>query len=239
MRSDNRRNDELRKINITRNYLLYPEGSVLIEWGNTKIICTATVEEKVPPFLIGKEQGWISAEYSMLPGATATRNQRDIAKLKKSPRSVEIQRLIARSLRAGADLSKLKDISIIVDCDVIQADGGTRCASITGGFVALYDACIKLMDKGILLENPIKQFVSAVSIGIVSKVPMLDLCYEEDSSADVDFNAIMTEDGRFAEIQGTGENNTFSMEELHEILKLAKIGNDEIIQMQKKSLEIL
>lgn len=235
----NRRYDELREIKITRNYLLYPEGSVLIEWGNTKVICTAVVEEKVPSFLMGKDQGWISAEYAMLPGATATRNQRDITKLKKSPRSVEIQRLIARSLRAGADLSKLKDISIIVDCDVIQADGGTRCASITGGFVALYDACIKLMEKGIIKENPIKQFVSAVSVGIVNKVPLLDLCYEEDSAADVDFNAVMTADGRFAEIQGTGENNTFSMEELNEILRLAKIGNDAIIEIQKKSLGIV
>lgn len=235
-RIDGRSNDSLRPVTITRNYIKYPEGSVLIEMGDTKVLCNATIEESVPPFKKGSGTGWVTAEYSMLPRATSTRNKRDINKLKMNQRSVEIQRLIGRALRAAIDLDSLGERSITIDCDVIQADGGTRTASITGGFVALYDACQKLVDNGLLSKTPIKNFVSAISVGIVNGEPILDLCYIEDSGADVDMNIIMTDEGKFVEVQGTGEEGTFSFDELNELIKLGQKGNAELIKLQKKSL---
>jgi len=231
-RNDGRKVDQLREINFIKDFTKYAEGSVLIECGNTKVICNATVEEKVPPFKKESGEGWVTAEYSMLPRATATRNSRDINKLKQNQRSVEIQRLIGRALRAAVDFKKLGERTITVDCDVIQADGGTRTASITGGFVALAIACKKLVEAGLIEESPIKTTVSAISVGIVDGVPMLDLCYEEDSRADVDMNIIMTGEGNFVEVQGTGENGTFSMDELTKLIELAKKGNEELKNMQ-------
>ena len=231
-RNDGRKVDQLRDINFIKDFTKYAEGSVLIECGNTKVICNATVEEKVPPFKKESGEGWVTAEYSMLPRATATRNSRDINKLKQNQRSVEIQRLIGRALRAAVDFKKLGERTITVDCDVIQADGGTRTASITGGFAALAIACKKLVEAGLIEESPIKTTVSAISVGIVDGVPMLDLCYEEDSRADVDMNIIMTGEGNFVEVQGTGENGTFSMDELTKLIELAKKGNEELKNMQ-------
>ncbi len=192
-RVDGRKHNELRKINITRNYIYHAEGSVLIEFGNTKVICTASVDDKVPPFRKGTGEGWVTAEYSMLPRATQVRNVRDINKLKLNGRAYEIQRLIGRSLRSVVDFKSLGERSIIIDCDVIQADGGTRTASITGGFIALMDACSYLLDKNIITEMPIKNFVAAVSVGIVHENKLLDLCYEEDANATVDMNVVMTD----------------------------------------------
>lgn len=231
-RKDGRKVDELRKVNFVKDFTKYAEGSVLIECGNTKVICNATVEEKVPPFKKDSGEGWVTAEYSMLPRATATRNSRDISKLKQNQRSVEIQRLIGRALRAAVDFKLLGERTITIDCDVIQADGGTRTASITGGFAALAIACKRLVESGVLEQNPIKTSVSAISVGIVDGVPMLDLCYEEDSRADVDMNIIMTGEGNFVEVQGTGENGTFSMEELVKLVDLARKGNEELKEMQ-------
>ncbi len=236
MRIDNRKNDELRKVKIIKDYIIHPEGSVLICMGNTKVICNATVEENVPPFKLESGEGWVTAEYSMLPRATNTRNKRDISKGKQNARSVEIQRLIGRSLRAGIDFKLLGERSITVDCDVIQADGGTRTASVTGGFVAMYIACQKLVEKKIIKTNPVTNFVSAVSVGIIDKVPCLDLCYQEDSHAGVDMNVIMTDEGNFVEIQGTGEGCTFSREQLNELLALAEKGNRELFKIQKEVL---
>ena len=238
LRANSRSFDSLRDIKITRNFTKYAEGSVLIECGNTKVICNASVDESVPPFKKGTGQGWVTAEYSMLPRATATRNKRDISKLKMNQRSVEIQRLIGRALRAGVDFEKLGERSITIDCDVIQADGGTRTASITGGFVALYDACQKLVKDGVIESMPIKTFISAISVGIVDGQPMLDLCYEEDSSAEVDMNIIMTEEGNFVEIQGTGENGTFSKDQLDCLISLGQKGNAELVKIQKNVLGI-
>jgi len=231
-RKDGRKVDELRKVNFVKDFTKYAEGSVLIECGNTKVICNATVEEKVPPFKKDSGEGWVTAEYSMLPRATATRSSRDISKLKQNQRSVEIQRLIGRALRAAVDFKLLGERTITIDCDVIQADGGTRTASITGGFAALAIACKRLVESGVLEQNPIKTSVSAISVGIVDGVPMLDLCYEEDSRADVDMNIIMTGEGNFVEVQGTGENGTFSMEELVKLVDLARKGNEELKEMQ-------
>lgn len=238
MRFDGRNNDELREIKITRNYIKYPEGSVLIEFGDTKVICNATVEESVPPFKKGSEEGWVTAEYSMLPRATDSRNKRDINKLKMNQRSVEIQRLIGRALRAAVDFKALGERSITIDCDVIQADGGTRTASITGGFIALYDACRGLVDNEIIHEMPIKNFVSAISVGIVKGEAILDLCYSEDSGAEVDMNIIMTDENKFVEVQGTGEEGTFSYDQLTELVRLGQKGNTELINLQKKALGI-
>ena len=204
-RPDLRRSDEMRKVKIIPDYTMHAEGSVLICVGNTKVICNATVEEDVPPHVRGTGRGWVTAEYSMLPRATNTRNRRDISKLKLNGRSAEIQRLIGRSLRAVTDMEALGERQIIVDCDVIQADGGTRCASITGGFVALYLACRKLVDEGVLDKLPLTGQVAAVSVGIWEDEPILDLAYQEDSHAIVDANFIMTDLGEFVEIQGTGE----------------------------------
>ena len=235
-RIDNRRYDELRNVNMTRNYLKHPQGSVFIEMGNTKIICTAMIEDKVPPFLKGTDTGWITAEYSMLPGSTQHRKIRDAARGRVEGRSQEIQRLIGRSLRGIVDLSKIGERTIWIDCDVIQADGGTRTASITGGFVALVDALNWLYKRGDIKYIPISNFVSAISVGIVRGVPMLDLCYEEDHKALVDMNVIMTDKNEFVEIQGTGEESTFSKEELYKLLDLAEKGNNELLMKQKEIL---
>ncbi|BEP29861.1 ribonuclease PH [Helicovermis profundi] len=236
MRIDGRQNDELRKFNITRNYLLHPEGSVLIETGNTKVICTATIEEKVPPFLKGQGKGWVSAEYSMLPRSTHTRKIRNSSKGKIDGRTQEIQRLIGRSLRSIVDLEKLGERTIWIDCDVIQADGGTRTASITGAYVALMDALMKLKNEALIKEIPMNDYIAAVSVGIVNGEVLLDLCYEEDSSAKVDMNLIMTSKGEFIEIQGTGEEAPFSKAELNKLLEFGEKGILELIEFQKKAL---
>lgn len=209
MRSDGRKSDELRPLTIETDVMKYAEGSAIIKAGNTHVICSATVEESVPPFLKDSGSGWVTAEYSMLPRSTHTRSRRDASKGRVNARAQEIQRLIGRSLRAVIDLDKLSERSIIVDCDVLQADGGTRTASITGAFVALHQAINGLLEKGLLEENPIKDFVAAVSAGIIDAEPMLDLCYEEDSKADVDMNIVMTGSGELVEVQGTAEGAPF------------------------------
>ena len=236
MRIDNRQFDELREVKITRNYLLHPFGSVLIEMGNTKVICTAMIEDKVPPFLKGKNTGWITAEYSMLPGSTGRRKVRDSSRGRIDGRTQEIQRLIGRSLRSIVDLSKIGERTIWIDCDVIQADGGTRTAAITGSFVALVDAVYKLYEKNNIKEMPISSFLAAVSIGIGEDGPLLDLCYEEDHSALVDMNIVMNDKNEFIEIQGTGEESTFTRSELNDILDLAESSIEELIKAQKESL---
>lgn len=233
-RPDLRRNDEMRKVKITPNYTMYAEGSVLIEIGNTKVICTASVDEKVPPFLEGKGLGWVTAEYAMLPRSTHTRKKRDIKSLKLDGRSSEIQRLIGRALRSVVDREALGERQITVDCDVIQADGGTRCASITGGFVALWLACKKLLDEGKITKIPLTSQVSAVSVGIYEDEPILDLDYAEDSNAIVDCNVVMTGAGDFVEIQGTGEERPFTKEELNKLLSLGKKGTAKLCREQKK-----
>ena len=204
-RIDMRQNDELRQVKITRNYLKHPQGSVLIEMGDTKVICTAMIDDRIPPFLKGSNTGWITAEYSMLPGSTLSRKVRESTRGKVEGRSQEIQRLIGRALRAAVDLSAIGEKTIWIDCDVIQADGGTRTASITGSFVALVDALNKLYTNGEIKYIPITSFISAVSVGIVNRVPILDLCYEEDHRAQVDMNIVMTDKDQFVEVQGTGE----------------------------------
>lgn len=237
MRHDGRTVQELRPIKIETNVFKHPEGSVVISFGDTKVICSATLEESVPPFLRGSETGWVTAEYSMLPRATNTRNRRESAKGKLSGRTMEIQRLIGRSLRAVIDLEKLGERSIIVDCDVIQADGGTRTASITGGFVALRLAVNKLLASGELKEDPIKEHLAAISVGISPDGRILtDLDYQEDSSAAVDMNLVMTEAGRFVEIQGTGEEATFDDTELNALILHGKAGIEELIAYQKEAL---
>ena len=228
MRNNNRKNDEMREVKVTKNYIIHPEGSVLIEFGNTKVICNATIEEKIPRWLKmdnsskGIHSGWITAEYSMLPRATNTRVQRESIKGKVSGRTMEIQRLIGRSLRAVIDLEKLGDRTIMVDCDVIQADGGTRTASITGAYLAVELAIEKLIDENKLKEIPIKSKVAAISVGKVRNELILDLDYDEDSAADVDMNIIMTDKGEFVEIQGTGEEATFTQDELLKFIELSK-----------------
>lgn len=237
LRHDGRSDNHLREISIETNVLKHPEGSVLITFGDTKVICAATIEEKVPPFLRGKGTGWVTAEYSMLPRATNTRNIRESAKGKITGRTMEIQRLIGRSLRAVVDLEKLGERSLVIDCDVIQADGGTRTASITGAFVAMKIAIEKLLQMNPTMENPIKEHLAAVSVGILpNELAVLDLDYEEDFSALVDMNLVMTESGRFVEIQGTGEEATFSGEELNTMLFLGKAGIADLISYQKEAL---
>ena len=233
-RPDLRRSDEMRKVKIIPDYTMHAEGSVLISVGNTKVLCNATVEENVPPHVKGTGRGWVTAEYSMLPRATNTRSRRDISKLKLSGRSAEIQRLIGRSLRAVTDMKALGERQIIIDCDVIQADGGTRCASITGGFVALALACRKLVEDGVIERMPLDGQVAAVSVGIWEDEPILDLAYAEDSSAIVDANFVMTEKGEFVEIQGTGEGRSFTREELTKLMSLAKKGTAKLCREQKK-----
>ena len=233
-REDGRAENQLRKIKITRDFNLYAEGSVLIEFGNTKVICTASVSEKVPPFLKGQGKGWITAEYSMIPRATGERSQRESAKGKLSGRTMEIQRLIGRALRTAIDLDKLGERTVTIDCDVIQADGGTRTTSISGGYIALALAMKKLVNEGILAENPIISNVAAISVGIVGGTPMLDLKYSEDSAAEVDMNVVMNGEGRFVEVQGTGEEATYTRAELNELLDLAEAGINEIIELQNR-----
>jgi ribonuclease PH len=235
-RIDGRENNQTRKVTITRNYTMYAGGSVLIEFGNTKVICTAVVEERVPPFLKGSGEGWITCEYGMLPMSTATRKQRDINKLKLDGRSAEIQRLIGRALRSVVDLKGLGERTIAIDCDVIQADGGTRTASITGAFVALVDAVNKLNSVEAFEKYPIKNYVSAVSVGVVEDNVLLDLCYAEDSTAKVDMNVVMTDKNEYIEIQGTGEEAPFSRTEMDQLLQIAEEGINSLIQLQRNCL---
>lgn len=235
MRIDGRNYDETRAVKITLGFNKFAEGSVLIEMGNTMVLCNASVEERVPPHV--QSGGWVTAEYSMLPRANRERSKRDVSKLKLSPRSAEIQRLIGRSLRSATDLEALGPRSITVDCDVLQGDGGTRTASVTGGFLAAAIACRKLMKQGLIETMPMKTCVAAISAGIVDNVPMLDLCYEEDSSAMVDLNCVMTEDGQIVELQGTGEERPFTLEEQQELVRLCQKGIRELTAMQKEILE--
>lgn len=236
MRPSNRKYDQLRDIKITRHFTKHAEGSVLIEFGDTKVICTASVTSGVPPFLKDSGRGWVTAEYGMLPRSTHERMQREAAKGKQVGRTQEIQRLIARSLRAAVDLTALGENTIVVDCDVIQADGGTRTASITGGCIALYDAIQHLKSTKKISADPFRQFVGSISVGIYQGQPVLDLDYAEDSSADTDMNVVMTEHGGFIELQGTAEKDTFQQTELDELLKLAKQGINELIAKQKAAV---
>ena len=238
MRPSNRTPEQNRDIKITRHYTDYAEGSVLIEVGNTKVLCNASVSDSVPRFLRGKGKGWVTAEYAMLPRATHTRNQREAAKGKQGGRTLEIQRLIARSLRAAVDLEALGENMITVDCDVIQADGGTRTASITGACVALVDALNFMVKEGKLKSNPLKQMIAAVSVGIYQGTPVCDLDYAEDSNAQTDMNVVMTENGGMIEIQGTAEDGEFSHQELLAMLKFAEGGVNSLIAAQKKALEM-
>jgi ribonuclease PH len=235
-RIDNRSFDQIRNTKITPNISPYAEGSALIEVGGTKVICTASVEERVPPFLRNKGTGWVTAEYAMLPRATNTRTQRET--LRPSGRTQEIQRLIGRSLRAVVDTRLLGERQILIDCDVIQADGGTRCASITGAYVALALACRKLMKKGAVKNSPIISEVAAVSVGIVENVPILDLAYVEDSNAEVDMNIVCTSAGKFIEIQGTAEREPFTRQQMDEMLILAEAGINQLFTIQRNALNV-
>ncbi len=236
MRPSGRTSNQLRPIQITRNFTNYAEGSVLIEMGETRVLCTASIEEGVPRFLKGKKQGWLTAEYGMLPRATHTRNNREAARGKQSGRTQEIQRLIGRSLRAAIDLNLLGEFTIHIDCDVLQADGGTRTASISGGCIALVDAINHMIRKKKIKTNPIKHMIGAVSVGIYKGTPVLDLDYPEDSVAETDMNIVMNEENGFIEIQGTAESATFSQEELSEMMNLGQQGIKEIIEAQKAAL---
>ncbi len=233
-RLDNRTNDQIRNTKITTNISPYAEGSALIEVGGTKVICTASIEDRVPLFLRNKGIGWVTAEYAMLPRATSTRTQRESQR--PSGRTAEIQRLIGRSLRAVVDTKLLGERQIYLDCDVIQADGGTRCASITGAYVALALACRKLLKQGTIKTNPILSEVAAVSVGIIEGTPILDLAYDEDSNADVDMNVVCTGLGKFIELQGTAEREPFSRDQMDEMLKLADIGVNRLFEIQRNAL---
>lgn len=226
-----RKNDEMREVRVTKNYIMHPEGSILIEFGNTKVICNATVEEKIPPFLRGSGTGWITAEYSMLPRATNNRVQREASKGKLAGRTMEIQRLIGRALRSSIDLSKLGERTIIIDCDVIQADGGTRTASITGAYLAMELAIEKLIDERKLNEIPIISKVAAISVGKIKNDILLDLEYEEDSKADVDMNIVMNDKGEFIEIQGTGEEATFTQDDLMKFIEISKNAFEKLFEL--------
>ncbi|MDR0266966.1 ribonuclease PH [Paenibacillus sp.] len=236
MRSNGRSSNQLRPMNLSVNVNKYAEGSVFIEMGDTKVLCTATVDEKVPPFLKGQGKGWVTAEYSMLPRATQSRNQRESARGKLSGRTMEIQRLIGRALRSVVDLRALGERTITLDCDVIQADGGTRTTSITGSFVALAIAVSKIAQQHKLPVFPITDYLASVSVGVVNEEPMLDLNYEEDSSAKVDMNLVMTGSGTFVELQGTGEESPFSRQELNQLLELGEQGILQLIEKQKEVL---
>lgn len=236
MRNDGRENNALRQVRITRNFTKHAEGSVLVEFGDTRVICTASVEESVPPFLRGKGTGWVTAEYSMLPRATHTRSAREAAKGKQSGRTLEIQRLIGRSLRAVTDLVALGERSITIDCDVIQADGGTRTASITGAYVALHDALTTLRDRGLISQVPLKEAVAAVSVGIVGGEALQDLNYLEDSAAEVDMNFVMTASNRFVEVQGTAEMEPFTVEQMDAMRRLATNGIQQLFAIQREAL---
>jgi ribonuclease PH len=232
-RADGRANDQLRPVNFERDFTVFAAGSVLVSFGRTRVLCTASVAEEVPRWLKGSGRGWVTAEYSMLPGSTPERASREAAKGKQSGRTQEIQRLIARSLRAVTNLEAMPDVQITVDCDVIQADGGTRTASICGGYVALHDALTRLVAEGVLSQHALTDAVAAVSVGIIDGVPMLDLPYEEDSRADVDMNVVMTGAGKFVEVQGTAEHNAFSRAELDSLLHLADSGLQQILAAQR------
>jgi len=236
MRPSQRQPDELRPLVIERNFTRHAEGSVLIRMGDTHVLCTASVEESVPPFLRGKGQGWVTAEYGMLPRSTHTRSAREAAKGKQTGRTQEIQRLIGRSLRAVVDLKALGERQITLDCDVLQADGGTRCASITGAWVALSDACAKLVAEGKLTTNPLRDHVAAVSVGIYRGVPVLDLDYPEDSDCDTDMNVVMTGRGGIVELQGTAEGEPFTRTQLDALTDLATAGIGRLIEAQKAAI---
>ena len=229
--------NQLRPVQIERHFTKHAEGSVLIKQGETWVLCTASVEEKVPPFLKGKGQGWVTAEYSMLPRSTVDRKDREIKKGKPDARGTEISRLIGRALRAAVDMDKLGERSITIDCDVLQADGGTRCASITGGMVALADALAWLQKRGKLTASPIKHFIAAVSVGVCEGTPTLDLDYAHDSAAEVDLNVVMTDDGRYVELQGTAEHEPFTENSLDALKALARKGIRALIKQQKASLK--
>ena len=236
MRQDGRAFDELRPIKITTDFVKFAEGSCLIQCGDTMVLCCASVEERTPP-PVAEGTGWVTAEYSMLPRANRERSKRDISKLKLSPRSAEIQRLVGRSLRAAVDLTKLGEHTITVDCDVLQGDGGTRTASVTGGFIALSLACRKLVEEGAVASNPIRHFVTGVSAGIVDDTALLDLRYSEDSRAQVDLNCVMNELGEIIELQGTGEGRSFTLEEQQELVRLCAKGNRELLRLQRAALK--
>ena len=235
-RIDGRENDQLRPVEILPGINRFAEGSCLIRCGNTHVLCTASVEERTPPH-VPEGEGWVTAEYSMLPRANRERSKRDVSKLKLSPRSAEIQRLIGRSLRAAVDLEALGDHTVTIDCDVLQGDGGTRTASVTGGFIALALACRKILELGWIEGNPIRHYVAAVSAGIVADRPMLDLCYEEDSRAMVDLNCVMDDSGRLIELQGTGEGRSYTLDEQQELVRLCAGGIRELIAKQKEILK--
>ncbi|MER0204122.1 MAG: ribonuclease PH [Nitrosomonas sp.] len=235
-RSHHRTAAQIRPVKITRRYIKHADGSVLIECGDTKVICTASISEQIPPFLKGQGQGWLTAEYGMLPGSTHSRMQREAAKGKQTGRTMEIQRLIGRALRAAVDLKKLGERTIQIDCDVIQADGGTRTASITGAFVALHDAIQKLLDQKLIEATPIIDHVAAISVGIFEGTPVLDLDYVEDSACDTDMNVVMTGRLHLIEVQGTAEGNAFSRTELNTMLDMAQQGIEELIAIQRNVL---
>ena len=233
MRIDQRQPAQMRPVKVQTDYLLTAEGSALIEVGNTRVLCAASVEETVPPFLRGSGKGWVTAEYSMLPRATATRTAREISKGRASGRTMEIQRLIRRSLRSVIDMDMLGERSIILDCDVLQADGGTRTAAITGAYIALSAAVRQLVKFGALKKSPIRDFVAATSVGLIRGTPMLDLCYEEDSQADVDMNVVMTGLGKFVELQATAEKTAFDDAQMSQMLALARSGIEQLVAIQK------
>jgi ribonuclease PH len=234
MRIDKRQSTQMRPVKVTTDYLMTAEGSALIEVGNTRVLCAASVEESVPSFLRGSGKGWVTAEYSMLPRATSTRTAREVAKGRASGRTMEIQRLIGRSLRSVIDMDALGERSVILDCDVLQADGGTRTAAITGAYIALSAALRQLVKFGALKKSPIRDFVAATSVGIVGGVPMLDLCYQEDSQAEVDMNVVMTGAGKFVEVQATAEKTPFDDDQMGALLALARQGIDELVTLQKR-----
>ncbi len=236
MRPSGRAPDQLREIKLTRDYTCHAEGSVLVEFGKTRVICTVSIEEQVPRFLKGKGQGWLTAEYGMLPRSTGSRMRREATQSSQGGRTMEIQRLIGRSLRAVVDLEKLGERTLTVDCDVIQADGGTRTASITGAYVALVDAVRSLQYEKVLNEDPVNNVIASVSVGIYEGTAVLDLDYAEDSNAETDMNVVMNSDGHFIEVQGTAEGHAFSIEELNEMLALAQTGINELFDIQRKAL---
>ena len=238
MRPSGRAPDELRDIRLTRNYTMHAEGSVLVEFGHTKVICTASVEERVPPWLKGKGQGWVTAEYGMLPRSTGSRMRREASSGKQGGRTMEIQRLIGRALRAGIDLKVLGENTISLDCDVIQADGGTRTASITGAWVALHDAIQHMLAKKIIKKDPLHHQIASVSVGIFNGTPVLDLDYAEDSNAETDMNVVMNSDNSFIEVQGTAEGHPYSHDELNSMLALAEKGITELFAAQRTAIDI-
>jgi ribonuclease PH len=238
MRTDNRQPSEMRPVEIVIDYLMTAEGSALIKVGNTHVLCAATIEDSVPPFLRNSGKGWVTAEYSMLPRATAKRTPREVTKGRPSGRTHEIQRLIGRSVRSVVDMAALGERTVMIDCDVLQADGGTRTASVTGAFVALTLALRQLVRYGALKSMPLRDFIAATSVGVVGGVPMLDLCYDEDSRADVDMNVVMTGSGKFVEVQATAERGAFDDEQMTRLIALARVGVAQLIEIQKKVAKI-